>query len=137
MGQTNDGKHRLNTSRGSTFLPGRGSGRYRLFSPTPFSFRLPSKTASPMDDVGILGRAGKKPSSNRPLCTFAEFAAAGGAVGNQVAHIVTRSRFVVSGCSKALPLFPQLPFFGSPVELRELWERFSGFASVSAAGFIS
>lgn len=40
-------------------------------------------------------------------------------------HIVTRTRFAVSSCSKALPLFPELPLSGSPVELWEIWERFS------------
>lgn len=34
--------------------------------------------------------------------------------------------FCVSGCSKALPLFPELPLSGSMVELREYWERFLG-----------
>ncbi len=58
-------------------------------------------------------------------------------VGRRAGHIVTRTRFVVSGCSKALPLFPELPLTGSPVELWELWERFSGFASANAAGFTS
>ncbi|MEO8495287.1 MAG: hypothetical protein ABI614_09465 [Planctomycetota bacterium] len=36
-----------------------------------------------------------------------------------------------------LPIFPELPLSGSPAELWELWERFSGFALVNAAGFTS
>ena len=37
----------------------------------------------------------------------------------QVGHIVTSTRFVLSDCRKALPIFPQLPFADRMVEL---WE---------------